>query len=85
MTPPRRRAMPVLEFVADALFGIGCMIIGLGGLCTLSTLTLGHAGPSTLAAWRPLAATLVVGGPVILLGRALRRFARTRIRRVDDE
>jgi hypothetical protein len=82
VTPPRRRAMPVLEFIADALFGIGCMIIGLGGLCTLGTLAFAHASPTSFAEWRPFAGGLVVGGAVILLGRALRRFVRAR--EMDD-
>jgi hypothetical protein len=77
MNPPGRPS-PVLEFVADALFGIGCMIVGLGGLCTLGTLAFSHAGRSTIAEWRPLIVTSAVGGPIILLGRGLRRFARSR-------
>jgi|GEM_PF-3210165 len=85
MNTPRRRDMPVLEFVADALFGIGCMIVGLGGLCTVILLGLAPASLSNWAQWSPLAGTFVVGGAVILAGRALRRFVRARVRKLNDE
>jgi len=76
MNPPERSDMPVLEFVADALFGIGCMIVGLGGLCTLATWASAPASLARLAGWRPLGVTLVIGGAVMLLGRGLRRVVR---------
>jgi hypothetical protein len=85
VTESRRRATPVLEFIADALFGVGCMIVGLGGLCTLGALASGGARNFTLTGSSSLASFFVVGGAGILAGRALRRFAAARGRKTDDE
>ena len=85
MNAPRRSDMPVLEFIADALFGIGCMIVGLGGLCTLATCSFAGQNRSTTETWAPAVGMLVVGSAVMLLGRALRRWVRGRVRKVDHE
>jgi hypothetical protein len=79
MSEPRQDA--VLMFLANALVGIGWLILGLGGLCTLG---LGIMGDRRLVDWLMPLTILAVGGGLMWAGGRLRTTLDRKAKRGAD-